>query len=66
MFGLRKLTQKSVLSQRFFTSRATIADAPDLFKVNYTEEYNQGLTEAQKANLKRVDVYRANPGDPND
>lgn len=49
-----------------FSTRATLADAPDLLKVNYTEEFNQGLTDAQKANLKRVDVYRANPGDAND
>ena len=47
-------------------SRASLADVPDLLKINYTEEFPQGLTEAQKANLKRVDVYRANPGDLND
>ena len=49
-----------------FSTKATLADAPDVFKANYSEEFDQGLSEAEKANLKRVDVYRANPADPSD
>ena len=43
-----------------------VGDAADLLKVNYTEEFDQGLTDAEKAKLKRIDVYRANPNDPED
>jgi|TARA_B110001450_G_C17577643_1_gene463549 hypothetical protein len=39
---------------------------PDVFKVNYTEEFDQGLTEDQKSNMKRFDIYRSNPNDPED
>jgi len=49
-----------------FSTKATLADAPDIFKANYSEDFGQGLSEAEKANLKRVDVYRANPADPSD
>ena len=49
-----------------FSTKATLSDAPDIFKANYSEDFDQGLSEAEKANLKRVDVYRANPADPND
>lgn len=49
-----------------FSTKATLADAPDIFKTNYSEDFGQGLSEAEKANLKRVDVYRANPADPSD
>lgn len=54
------------MSWALFSSKATLADIPDIFKANYTEEFDQGLTAAEKANLKRIDVYRANPSDPND
>ena len=38
----------------------------EVFKVNYTTEYDQGLTDEQKASMKRFDIYRANPNDPED
>jgi len=35
-------------------------------KINYTVEYDQGLTEEEKNDLKRFDIYRSNPNDPED
>ena len=49
-----------------FHSGVGLTDSADLLKVNYSEEYDQGLTEREKAKMKRFDVYRANPTDPND
>jgi len=49
-----------------FSSDVGIADMPDVFKVNYTEEYDQGLTEEDKSKMKRFDIYRSNPNDPED
>mgnify|MGYP001290253558 CR=1 FL=1 len=43
-----------------------ITDMPDVFKVNYAEEFDQGLTEEEKAKMKRFDIYRSNPNDPED
>ncbi|CAI2375964.1 unnamed protein product [Moneuplotes crassus] len=43
-----------------------LSDFPDLLKVNYHEEFDQGLTDAEKAKMKRVDIYRSNPSDPED
>jgi len=37
-----------------------------MLKVHYTEEFDQGLSEEQKKKMKRFDVYRANPNDPDD
>ena len=60
-------------SQRIFSSNVpTINDAPsfadvsDVLKVNYTEEFDQGLTDEQKKSMKRIDIYRSNPSDPED
>ena len=47
-------------------SAPSFADVSDVLKVNYTEEFDQGLTDEQKKNMKRIDVYRSNPNDPND
>jgi len=44
----------------------SIGDVGDVMKVGYTEEFPQGLTDEQKAGMKRFDVYRSNPDDPND
>jgi succinate dehydrogenase (ubiquinone) iron-sulfur subunit len=55
-----------VHQKRIFSSDVGLADAPDVFKVNYTEEFDQGLTEEEKAKMKRFDIYRSNPNDPND
>jgi len=49
-----------------FSSNVGITDMPDVFKVNYTEEFDQGLTEDQKTKMKRFDIYRSNPNDPED
>lgn len=43
-----------------------LADLKDVTKVSYTEEFEEGLTEEDKANLKRFDIYRSNPSDPDD
>jgi succinate dehydrogenase (ubiquinone) iron-sulfur subunit len=59
---------------RVFTTRSgpvpgaetSIADVADVFKVNYTVEFDQGLTDEQKKQMKRFDVYRTNPNDPAD
>lgn len=48
------------------TSKATLADIGDILKANYSEEFDQGLSDAEKANLKWIDVYWTNPSDPND
>lgn len=42
------------------------SDIGDVLKVNYTVEFDQGLTDAEKANLKRFDIYRSNPNDADD
>jgi succinate dehydrogenase (ubiquinone) iron-sulfur subunit len=57
-----------MLSSRrvFSTAEVGVADMGDVFKVNYTEEFDQGLTEEEKVNMKRIDVYRSNPNDPED
>ena len=44
----------------------SFADVSDVLKVNYTEEFDQGLTDEQKKNMKRIDIYRSNPNDPDD
>ena len=59
---------------RVFTTRpgqpiggeTNLTDVADIFKVNYTVEFDQGLSEDQKKTMKRFDVYRANPNDPAD
>jgi succinate dehydrogenase (ubiquinone) iron-sulfur subunit len=59
---------------RVFTSRpgypvgaeTNLTDVADIFKVNYTVEFDQGLSEDQKKKMKRFDIYRANPNDPAD
>jgi hypothetical protein len=51
---------------RYFSSNVGIGDMPDVFKVNYTEEFDQGLTAEQKAEMKRFDIFRSNPNDPED
>lgn len=66
IFGMNQL--------RVFTARhgmtpgteTNISDVADIFKVNYTVEFDQGLSEDQKKKMKRFDIYRANPNDPSD
>lgn len=60
--------------QRIFSSTSPvgldsapgIGDLGDVMKVNCTEEFDQGLTDEQKASMKRFDIYRSNPNDPED
>ena len=44
----------------------SFADVSDVLKVNYTEEFDQGLTDEEKKSMKRIDIYRSNPNDPED
>ena len=37
-----------------------------IMHINYVEEFNKNLSEADKKNMKRFLVYRSNPGDPED
>ena len=70
MLSLQRLARARTLltipRMAFGAEPASLKDLPDLTKVNYTKEYPQGLSESEKKNLKRVDIYRANPADPND
>ena len=43
-----------------------MGDIKDVLKVHYTEEFDQGLSDAEKSQLKRFDVYRANPNEPDE
>jgi len=51
---------------RMFSTELGLGDMPDVLKVNYTEEFDQGLTQEEKSKMKRFDIYRSNPSDPND
>ena len=51
---------------RMTSSSVGILDLPDLLKINYHEDFDQNLTDAEKAKLKRIDIYRSNPSDPED
>jgi len=55
-----------MMPSRFHTTSVGLSDVTDLLKVNYHEEFDQGLTEEEKAKLKRIDIYRSNPSDPED
>ena len=41
-------------------------DLKDVTKIHYTEEFDQGLGPWRKAQMKRFDIYRVNPSDPED
>ena len=46
IFKAMRATNQMNMSRRVFsTTDVGIADMPDVFKVNYTEEFDQGLTE---------------------
>jgi succinate dehydrogenase (ubiquinone) iron-sulfur subunit len=64
----KSLQYRSVMTMptRFHSDSVGLSDMPDLLKVNYHEEFDQGLTAEQKATMKRVDIYRSNPSDPED
>ena len=48
----------------FSNANVGLGDIGDVTKVHYTEEFDQGLTDEQKASMKRFDIYRSNPNDP--
>mgnify|MGYP000886939138 FL=1 len=58
----------AMVNSRLFSSgiAPSFADIPDVLKVNYTEEFNQGLSDEEKKVMKRFDIYRSNPNDPLD
>jgi len=63
------MLKKNILSPiatRKFSSEVGLADMPDVFKVHYTEEFDQGLSADEKAKMKRFDIYRSDPSNPND
>lgn len=69
----RSLVKKALIKRsaamttaRLHSTSVGLGDVPDLLKVNYHEDFDQGLTEEQKAKMKRIDVYRSNPSDPED
>ncbi|CAI2376136.1 unnamed protein product [Moneuplotes crassus] len=62
---LPRYTRLSMATKAMSTG-VGLSDFPDLLKVNYHEEFDQGLTEAEKAKMKRIDIYRSNPSDPED
>lgn len=70
----QNLMMRSLNPYRVFTTRAgpqdgsdtSLRDVGELFKVNYTIEFDQGLTKEEKTKMKRFDIYRANPNDPQD
>ena len=43
-----------------------LSDAADLMKTDYVLEFDQGLTEEQKNKMKRFEIFRYNPNDPED
>ena len=44
----------------------SFADIPDVLNFNYTEDFNQGLSDEEKKVMKRLEIYRSNPNDPLD
>ena len=61
---------QTTLPIRIFSSKAaqttSIGDLADVLKVNYTEEFDQGLTDEEKSQMKRFDIYRSDPSNPED
>ncbi len=79
MFALRnQLFKNKFIYQKSFVSTplkylstktgvdTSYADVADLLKTNYVVEFDQGLTDQEKQNMKRFDIYRYNPNDPED
>lgn len=51
---------------RVFASKETardshLSDVKDLLKTDYVIEYDQGLTDEEKKQMKRFDIFRYNP-----
>ncbi len=72
MFTSRLLTRtlpkttRFAMASRAMSSSVGLGDTPDLLKVNYHEDFDQGLTDEQKASMKRIDIYRSDPSDADD
>ena len=67
IFNRTKPQQFLAQSKRMFsTAQVGLGDIGDVTKVHYTEEFDQGLSEQQKNEMKRFDIYRSNPNDPED
>jgi len=66
----QQLAMRSVPQMRVFATSAgpntSLGDVGEIFKTNYTIEFEQGLNDEQKKKMKRFDIYRANPNDPQD
>ena len=43
-----------------------LMDVGEIFKTNYYVEFEQGLSDEEKAKMKRFEIYRSNPNDPHD
>jgi succinate dehydrogenase (ubiquinone) iron-sulfur subunit len=56
----------TAMARNFSKAEVGFGDVGDVLKVHYTEEFDQGLTDEQKRNMKRFDIYRSNPNDPAD
>lgn len=66
MFAMNQLRIFSSRPGQAVGTDTNITDVADIFKVNYTVEFDQGIPEDQKKTMKRFDIYRANPNDPAD
>ena len=66
LFGSQANRIFSTMPPKYLESAPGFGDLPDVTKVNYTEEFPQGLSETEKKEMKRFDIYRSNPNDPED
>ena len=57
---------RSAAQRTFSSAPVSVTDAVEVLKQNAVEEFDQGLSEDQKAQMKRFDIYRSNPNDPDD
>jgi hypothetical protein len=60
------MARPACLQKRLFTNHVGLSDAADILKTDVVVEFDQGLSEDQKQDLKRIDIYRTNPSDPED
>jgi len=64
LISFNRITSQSV--KAFSANAVGLGDIGDVAKVHYTEEFDQGLSEDEKKTMKRFDIYRSNPNDPED
>lgn len=53
-----------ITANRLHSTSVGLSDIPDLLKVNYHEDFDQGLSEKEKESMKRIDIFRSDPSDP--